>query len=258
MAETGPESGSREERVKAILAAYLDAVAAGQAPNRAELLARHADLGEELTAFFAEDAQLRRWAKPSPAAEPATLELRERAAPPALGTVRDFGDYELLEEIARGGMGVVYKARQVSLNRLVALKMILSGQFANETEVKRFHAEAEAAAHLDHPNIVPIYETGEHEGRHYYTMQFVDRPSLAKQTGGTSWSNRDAAELLRACAEAVQYAHERGVVHRDLKPANILLAPQPKVTDFGLAKRGPGRLVDRERADCRHAELHGA
>ncbi len=121
-------------------------------------------------------------------------------------------------------MGVVYKARQVSLNRLVALKMILAGQLASTADVKRFHAEAEAAAHLDHPNIVPIYEIGEHDGSHYYAMQYVDGPSLAHHEPGTSWSNRDAAELVRTCAEAVQCANGRGVVHRDLKPGNILLA----------------------------------
>jgi len=139
-------------------------------------------------------------------------------------------------------MGVVYKARQLGLNRVVALKMILAGQLAGDEEVQRFHTEAEAAAMLDHPGIVPIYEIGEHEGQHYFSMGFVEGQSLASRIKDGPLPPREAAGYLTKIAEAIAFAHDRGVIHRDLKPANVLLDrnANPKVTDFGLAKKVEG------------------
>jgi ankyrin repeat protein/tRNA A-37 threonylcarbamoyl transferase component Bud32 len=158
---------------------------------------------------------------------------------PAFGRpLRYFGDYELIDEIARGGMGVVYKARQISLNRTVAVKMILTGRRPMAAEVNRFRASTRAAAGLQHPNIVPIYEIGEQDGHDYFSMEFVEGPNLAQVVRDNPLPAARAASYVRTIAEAVHYAHDRGVLHRDLKPSNILLdsLDQPRVTDFGLAK----------------------
>jgi eukaryotic-like serine/threonine-protein kinase len=245
MALDPTQSGDRERELDDAVAAYAEAANAGQAPDPGEWLARHPHLAPELAEFLADRAHLERVAAP----------LRT-AVPPAGAPGRSVGDYELLEEIGRGGMGIVYKARQRSLNRLVALKMILAGRPSSPTELQRFRAEAENAARLDHPHIVPVYEVGECAGQPYFSMKLIAGESLAH------WIARrrppiaevgkalqaEYARLLATVAGAVHHAHQRGVLHRDLKPANILLQmdpsasgnPQaaiPLVTDFGLSKR---------------------
>ena len=257
-AEDMPEHDS----LQSLIAEILDAESRGEAVDREELIRQHSEHEKSLREFFtnhdsikggrdSEDVTLPPGASViEDATLPPTAATGDDATLPPSGVqasseakvgdkIRYFGDYELLEEIARGGMGVVYKARQVNLNRIVALKMILSGQLAGEEDVKRFYTEAEAAANLDHPGIVPIFEIGEHGGQHYFSMGYIEGQSLAKKVADGPLPPREAAELVKKICEAMAYAHERGVIHRDLKPANILIDQngQPKVTDFGLAKR---------------------
>jgi WD40 repeat protein/serine/threonine protein kinase len=270
-------SSGRDKRLENVLIDCEEAMDRGQALDRQELVVRYPEFTAELAEFFADRDRIEKLAQPLRALAP--KDPQKTDAGPQLGTtLRYFGDYELLEEIARGGMGVVYRARQVSLNRIVALKMILAGQLASAVDVQRFHSEAEAAANLDHPNIVPIYEVGEHEGQHFFSMKLIQGPSLARAISDFRFQiadfQRHAARLLATIACAVHFAHQRGIIHRDLKPANILLqiedcrlqiadlpgrsAPAgksaicnlqyaiPSITDFGLAKRlhgEPGLLA---------------
>jgi tRNA A-37 threonylcarbamoyl transferase component Bud32 len=151
--------------------------------------------------------------------------------------------YEILEELGRGGMGVVYKARQLKADRLVALKMVLTGAHAGAQALARFRIEAEAVARLQHPNIVQIYEVGEQDGLPFFSLEFVSGGTLKARLDGTPWTDRRAARLVATLAEAMHYAHRQGILHRDLKPANVLLTAdgQPKITDFGLAKKFDAR-----------------
>jgi serine/threonine protein kinase len=244
------DDSARDRRLEAILHTYLQAVDAGQAPDRDALLRQHPEFASELGAFFANQDAVAQLARamaepvvPAPRASEAPTLAPGDATLAVPGThIRYFGDYELLEEVARGGMGVVFKARQVSINRIVALKMILAGQLASPEDVQRFHREAEAAANLQHPNIVAIHEVGEHAGQHYFSMDYVAGTSLSAMVAENPLPAARAARYVQLAALAIHYAHQQGTIHRDLKPSNILIdeADQPHVTDFGLAKHIKG------------------
>jgi serine/threonine-protein kinase len=241
------ENAGREQRLDEVIAQYLEAVDAGGCADPEEWLGRFPDLAPALAHFFAEEGRvhgllaplnqtpgLADRSTPAPGPDHAAVEDQPLESP-----LPHLGDYELLEEVARGGMGVVYRARQKSLNRVVALKRILAGRLAFAEEVRRFRYEAELAANLDHPHIVPIYEVDEHDGLPYFTMKFVEGGSLAQHVRRFGGDARAAARLVAQVARAVHHAHQRGLLHRDLKPANVLLDTdnQPHLTDFGLARR---------------------
>ncbi len=247
---------TREDQLHELLAAYYEVAERGERVDRRDLLDRHPDFAAELADFFSVQDQLHRLAEPLRPQEsggangqngtdridpdPLAAILAELATfPPVPEGDHDLRDYEVLDEIARGGMGVVYRARQRSLNRLVALKVIRDGVSATEDDARRFRNEAEAVANLDHPHIVPIYEVGDHRGCRFFSMKLVEGGNLAERLSEFSAQPRDAARLMVTVARAVHHAHGRGILHRDLKPSNILIDGQghPLVADFGLARR---------------------
>jgi serine/threonine-protein kinase len=247
MRHDGSPSLEREQRLDDVLVACLEALDQGQPVQTSEWLARYPEFADELAGFFAGQEKVHRLAAPLRSAlAAAATPPADRTPPPgapdtgdAAGLPASLGDYELQEEIGAGGMGVVYKARQRSLGRLVALKMIRGDHAAYPTEGRRFRNEAEMAAGLDHPHIVPVHEVAEHAGQLYFSMKLIEGGSLAARIGQFRSDPRGAARLVATVARAVHYAHQRGILHRDLKPGNILLdaAGKPHVTDFGLARR---------------------
>jgi serine/threonine-protein kinase len=235
-----PVDADSDERLDEVLGMYLTALDEGRAPEAARLLADYPELASALSKFFADAEHATRWTAPLRTIAEAARARQATSA--AVGTC--FGDYELLAEIGSGGMGVVYRARQRSLNRVVALKMIGGSQFSSTAQHERFRHEAETVARLDHPRIVPVYEVGEWNGERtgppvpFFTMKLFEAGSLADCLDRFAAEPAAAAEIVVEIARAIHHAHQRGVLHRDLKPSNIVLDAdrRPHVADFGLAK----------------------
>jgi len=214
------ETAGREKRLNEIIVQILEAREAGEGKSEAEILTRYPEFEKELREFLKD-------LKIIPASSPDDH-------PP------DFGDdYEVLEEVGRGGMGVVYKAHQKSLDKIVAIKTIRKGQWANDSDIDRIHKEARRAAKLQHPNIVTVHQVGEYKGQDFFVMDYIEGGSLAGLVDDGPLSSTVGAYYLKMVAESIHYAHQRRILHSDLKPGNILLDKdgKPFVTDFGLAKR---------------------
>lgn len=244
------QASDHEERIAALLEELLAAKRRGETIDLALIAARHPDLAAELRelwaiAVLAEEFQsesevTQQW-HDGRARQPAAAFVAANKHETRLPSLpdRDFGDYQLLEELGRGGMGVVYRARQLSLDRIVALKIILRGATASLADLARFRGEAETAARLNHPSIVPVYEVGQQGDLPFFTMRYVEGHTLARRVADGPLPGREAARLLAPIARAIAAAHQQGVLHRDLKPSNVLIDEngEPYVSDFGLAKR---------------------
>ncbi|MGE3313688.1 MAG: serine/threonine-protein kinase [Planctomycetaceae bacterium] len=237
-----PEAGQSDNQLAVVLEKLLEARRRGEEPDIAAEARRHPEIGDELQSLWTA-AILAEELGPQSIELDGIATLAVPAAPlsPSTSTTlpRRFGEYELQEELGRGGMGVVYRARQTKLGRDVALKLILRAGMASPVDLARFRAEAESAAQLDHPNIVPVFEVGDVDDQPYFSMKHIEGTTLARRLADGPLDARVAAAMLTPIARAIAEAHRGGVLHRDLKPSNILLDAEgrPFVTDFGLAKR---------------------
>ncbi len=236
---------AREQQLAELLERMTAELRAGRTPDLEALAKEHPDLSAELRELWGAvqlaEGLAAGLSRGSQANLAATWPLAGRATAPG-DLPRKFGDFELQRELGRGGMGIVYQARQRSLNRTAAVKMILRGEWASAADQARFRSEAESAARLDHPHIVPVYEVGEYDAQPYFVMKYVEGVTLANRLAEGPMPPREAAAILAPICDAIHFAHERGILHRDLKPSNILidLEGRPHVTDFGLAKRVEG------------------
>jgi|GEM_PF-3850688 len=237
------DESERERRLDVIIAEYYRLSDAGGVADQNEFIQRNPDFASELKEFFSDARLLHSQGHSDPTENllgPTIALGTSLPTKPAAGSVvRYFGEYKILEELGAGSMGVVYKARQSKLKRIVALKMIRSGELENSMDLQRFEAEVKAAAKLSHPGIVSVHEVGIHNGQHFYTMDYVEGGNLSQLHREEPVPAKYAVKLVRQLAESMHYAHLKGIVHRDLKPANILLTAdgEPRITDFGLAKR---------------------
>ena len=249
MTFTPPSSeDSSISKLDQVIAAVLLEFERGHQPSQQEWIDRHPDLEEEISAFFRDHEEIEK-VMDAPVLPPGEMPTVATNAGFRSGHhVSDsdsfsdfenkrFSDYLLIKEIDRGGMGVIFQAQHEKLNRIVAIKMIKSGALASQAEVSRFHAEAKSAAGLDHPNIVPVYDSGRWEGLHYFSMALINGHTLGSQLTNQPLSVEASVILAKKVASAIGYAHSRGVIHRDLKPGNILIDEknEPRITDFGLA-----------------------
>ena len=233
-----PEPQDRDAIVLRLLDELTAGTRAGANPDFESIGKTYPDLVDEVRMLWATAMVAEDFASVSQALDSVGQESSD-GSPPTFEPRQRVGDYEILEEIGRGGMGVVFRARQISLDRIVALKMILRGELASASDLTRFRGEAESAARLHHPNVTAVYEIGDHEGQPFFSMQFVEGTTLARRIAEGPLPAREAARLLLPVCRAIAEAHRNGLLHRDLKPSNILIDRKghPYVSDFGLAKR---------------------